>query len=69
MTNPQITMNGYFQLAPVILIVANWEALWVPLSIWDNPNDRRGIYCVKAFVDCRAEIGIIAPPTAIVIVL
>ena len=34
---------GYFQLAPVILIVANWEALWAPLSIWDNPNDRRGI--------------------------
>ena len=28
-----------------------------------------GYNCVKAFVACRAEIGIIAPPTAIVIVL
>ena len=28
-----------------------------------------GYNCVKAFVPCQAEIGMIAPPTAIVIVL
>ena len=45
MTNPQ--MNEYLQLAPVILIVASWDALWAPLSIWDNPNDRGDITVSK----------------------